>query len=150
VLAQIAGIPARYVGHVVPTDFTDPKCGTGHGVCELYVEGTWMYLDIRGKYFLTGDGRLASAWDLLQDPSICDRQSPQVRAERWKYATSSFSKSKEFFADDCVSLMVNYSAWQWGEYDYSWIWATDEIWQKARQAALKHGNKGNPPSGGKA
>jgi transglutaminase-like putative cysteine protease len=41
-LCQVAGLPARYVGHPIG----------GHGVTEVYVNGRWSYYDIRGKFFV--------------------------------------------------------------------------------------------------
>jgi len=65
-LAQIAGLPARYVGHI-----------TGdHGCAEIKIDGAWAYFDIRGHTYETPDGRIASIWDLKQDPALIERAKP--------------------------------------------------------------------------
>ena len=79
-VAQIAGIPSRYVGHMTPLDYDDPTSASGHGVCEFHIDGAWAYFDVRGRYFEKADGRLACAWDLIRDPGLVDRQSETVRA----------------------------------------------------------------------
>ena len=71
VLCQIAGLPARYVGHHIG----------GHGVVEVYVDGHWGYHDIRGKFFFKPDGALAGTWDIWRDPSIIRRQPEWVTRE---------------------------------------------------------------------
>lgn len=78
ILAQVAGMPSRYVGHMTPIDFDDPKSGTGHGVNELYIENHWAYFDIRGKFFLKPDGAFASTWELIRNPALIDAQSPET------------------------------------------------------------------------
>lgn len=80
VMCQIAGIPSRYVGHFGA--FKNDREITwmpGHGVAEVFVEGAWAYVDIRGKYFLWPDGRLASHGDLVRNPDLYVRQSEEVK-----------------------------------------------------------------------
>lgn len=71
VLAQVAGLPARYVGHHIG----------GHGVTELHVDGHWSYYDIRGRFFLKDNGQMASTWELWRDPGIIRRQPEWARRE---------------------------------------------------------------------
>jgi len=70
-LCQVAGIPARYVGHHVG----------GHGVSEAYVDGAWAYFDNRGKYFEKRDGSLASTWEVWQNTSLIRSQPKSVQAD---------------------------------------------------------------------
>lgn len=65
VLAQVAGLPSRiYSSHI-----------TGHMMNEVYVDGKWWWIDVMfGFYYFLDDGTPASAWDLLCDPGLFDRQ----------------------------------------------------------------------------
>lgn len=64
-LAQIAGLPARiYSAHI-----------TGHMMNEVLVDGRWWWVDVMfGIYCFRDDDTPASAWDLLQDPTLFNRQ----------------------------------------------------------------------------
>ena len=113
-LCQVAGIPARYVGHHI----------MGHGVNEAFVDGAWAYVDIRGKYFEKSDGTLASAWDLVRDPSIIDRQSDAVKADvRPGY---DWDGTRCYFSRVEITSIVNYFVWESAEYNYDWVWNTPE------------------------
>ncbi len=113
-LCQVAGIPARYVGHHIG----------GHGVNEALVDGAWAYVDIRGKYFEKADGTLASAWDLRRDPSIIDRQSEAVKADVRPGYT--WDGTRGYFSRVEITSIVNYFVWESGDYDYGWVWNTPE------------------------
>jgi transglutaminase-like putative cysteine protease len=71
ILSQVAGLPARYVGHHI----------AGHGVTEVYVDGHWSYFDTRGRFYRKPDGELASTWEVWQDRGIIRRQPEYVRRE---------------------------------------------------------------------
>ncbi len=64
-LAQVAGLPSRiYSAHI-----------TGHMMNEVCVDGRWWWIDVMfGVYFFKPDGSPASAWDLLRDRTLIDRQ----------------------------------------------------------------------------
>lgn len=72
VLCQITGLPARFVGHHI----------SGHATVEVLIDGKWWWMDVqKGMYCLNADGSPASAWQILQDPTIFERQSLQVWSE---------------------------------------------------------------------
>ncbi|HUV38392.1 MAG TPA: transglutaminase-like domain-containing protein [Planctomycetota bacterium] len=122
-LCQVAGIPARYVGHVVG----------GHGVMEAFVEGSWVYFDNRGKYFVKHDGTLASTWDLVRNPGIIDRQPPAVTAELRK--GYDYSGTRRYFSRVEVTCLSNYFIRDRSRYSYGWIWNTPEL--RARVAEVR-------------
>ncbi len=114
-LCQVAGIPARYVGHHVG----------GHGVSEAFVEGAWAYFDNRGKYFLKPDGSLASTWEIWNDLSLIDAQSVSVRADIRPGVT--YEPTRVYFSRVEVTSIMNYCVWENARYDYSWVWNTPEL-----------------------
>jgi len=131
ILAQIAGLPARYVGHMTLIDYDDPRSGTGHGVNEIYVEGGWAYADIRGRYFLKEDGSFASAWDLLRDPGLYDRQSDEVLAHR--LAGFDHEGARAYYHATSVTIVANYYAADHPDYDYSWVYPSSSLAREARE-----------------
>lgn len=135
ILAQIAGLPSRYVGHMTPIDYDDVRSGTGHGVNEIYVEGRWAYFDIRGRYFEKADGSLASAWDLLQDPGLIDRQPPEVLAHRSRHADHSVAA--RYYQKSAVTIIANYLARDHGRYDYAWVYPSESLAREAREAGRR-------------
>jgi hypothetical protein len=133
VLSQIAGIPSRYIGHMIPIlDYDDPRQNTGHGVNELFIDGSWAYVDTSGKFYLKANGQLASAQDLIDDPGLIDRQPEAVL--RHLRAGQNQSNTRRYFSATTVHIVVNYLVNDAARYDFSWIWATDEVWQKGRAA----------------
>ncbi|HUW56287.1 MAG TPA: transglutaminase-like domain-containing protein [Planctomycetota bacterium] len=121
VLCQVAGIPARYVGHSVG----------GHGVSEARVEGGWAYFDNRGKYFVKDDGTLASAWDLIQDPGLIDRQTPEVQADiREGY---DYEGTRRYFSPVEITCVTNYFVWERERYGFAWIWNTPELRERVAE-----------------
>lgn len=71
ILCQIAGLPSRVVGvHIA-----------GHMMNEVYVDGKWGWCDTMvGIRAYLPNGKMASWWELMQDPTIIDRQTKEV----WK------------------------------------------------------------------
>ena len=131
IMAQIAGLPSRYVGHMIPIlDYDDLKQGTGHGVNEIYLEGHWAYFDTSGKYYLKTDGTFASTWDLIQDPALIDRQAPEVLRHLRKDQDQ--SNTHKYFSPTTVHIVVNYLAQDHQHYDYGWVWASEEALRRAR------------------
>jgi len=132
ILAQIAGIPSRHVGHMTMIDYDDPQSGTGHGVNELYVDGRWAYFDIRGRYFLKADGTFASAWDLLQDPGLVETQNEEVLSHR--FSKMSHDQVRRYYEPPSVTIIANYLAADHAKYDYSWVYPSGVRIHEARQA----------------
>lgn len=71
-LANVAGLPARiYSAHI-----------TGHMMNEVYVAGHWWWVDVmKGIYAFRDDGAPASAWDLLRDSTLLERQTRATWAD---------------------------------------------------------------------
>jgi len=131
ILSQIAGIPSRYIGHMTLINYDDPRSGTGHGVCELYVDGAWAYFDIRGRYYLKSDGKIASTWDLIQDPSLVEKQSEEVRGHM--FSKMGHGHVGKFYDPSSVHVVVNYLASDHPRYDYSWVYPSDVLIREARE-----------------
>lgn len=124
VLCQMAGIPARLVGAHI----------TGHMMAEAHVDGGWAWCDpMKGLRLYRNDGRLASTWDLVQDPGLADRQTAAI----WKDcrpvgapedpAFSDLHKSHvQAYTRDCcfhpreTVVIGNYFVWDHTKYDYPW------------------------------
>jgi len=133
VMAQIAGIPSRYVGHMTPLDHDSPSTGTGHGVCELHVDGAWAYFDVRGRCFEKANGSLASAWGVISAPGLLDRQSEAIKAHM--DFRSSTEGAKSLYAPGVAHIIVNYLAADHANYDYSWSYPSKSLWLEAREKA---------------
>jgi hypothetical protein len=128
ILCQVAGLPARYVGHHIG----------GHGVTEIYVDGHWSYHDIRGRFFLKEDGQLASTWEVWQDREIMRRQPEWVQRELHpRYVVPQLEGcepvrdpylvpySNYFHPKECTGV-VNYFVADHGKFDYSRDWPMSE------------------------
>jgi len=135
VMAQIAGLPSRYVGHMTPLDFDNPATGSGHGVCEIRVDGAWAYFDVRGRCFEKADGSLASAWDVVTDPDLLDRQSDAIKAHM--DPRGSLERAKHLYAPGAAHIIVNYLAADHAKYDYSWSYPSKSLWLEAREGARR-------------
>jgi len=135
VMSQIAGIPSRYIGHMTPVDYDNPRSGTGHGVCELYVSGAWAYFDIRGRFFEKPDGRLATAWDLVSDPSLVET-SPVGLRRHWD-ARSTVEGAMKLYAPGTAHIVVNYMVADHATCDYSWVYPSKSLWHEAREKARR-------------
>ncbi|MFC1582139.1 transglutaminase family protein [Planctomycetota bacterium] len=115
-LCQICGLPGRFVGHPMG----------GHGVTEIHVEGGWAYVDDRGKYFEKADGTLASTWDIMQDPSIIDKQPAHVRKDLAR--TKGLKSTREkFFHPNEITTVANYNIDNCAHYSYEWVWNTPAV-----------------------
>lgn len=137
-LAQIAGIPSRYVGHMAPIwTYDAPKggTGTGHGVCELHIDGRWAYFDIRGQYFVKPDGKLAGAWDLIRDPSLVENQAPEVRAHCIN--PNELNATRRYLQKGSAHIVVNYLAKDHARYSYAWVWDDPDLSRRARDAGKR-------------
>ena len=111
-LCEVAGIPGRIVYHVIG----------GHVTAEVFV-GTWAYVDPRmGVYFRRADGSFASAWDLMNDPSIMDQQNDAVKRDVSYQSTwrERVSRCQDFFFHPSeVNGFVNYRLADAPFYDYT-------------------------------
>ena len=115
-LCQAAGLPARYIGHHIG----------GHGVTEVYVDGHWGYHDVRGKFFLRKNGRMASTWEIWQDPGIIRRQPEWVTREvhpRYWYQGDPYAMTEMayFHPQECTGV-VNYFIADHRKFDYARDW----------------------------
>ncbi len=134
VLAQVAGLPARYVGHHIG----------GHGVTEVYIDGGWAYYDIRGKFFFGGNGKLASTWEIWQDPGIIRRQpdwvTREVHPRYWPQGDPYLSTEKSFFNPKECAGITNYFVWDVDKYDFSHP-PEHEDWLEMTTPARKRRNR---------
>lgn len=115
ILCQVAGLPARYIGHHIG----------GHGVTEVYIDGRWSYFDTRGRFFFKPDGRLASTWEVWREPSLIRSQSEWVRREiHPRFATGDAYRMTEcnyFHPKECTGV-VNYFVADHERFDYGRDW----------------------------
>ncbi|MBI5000337.1 MAG: transglutaminase domain-containing protein [Euryarchaeota archaeon] len=121
ILAQIAGMPARLVFL-----FDQSRRNWGHGVTEIYLRTPhhpgWAVFDATSNVcYPLPEGGFASAWDLRTRPEIADGHPDH---DNKPYVASAFY--------ECAAV-VNYFAWEWKRYDYSWNSINDyyrRIWEK--------------------
>jgi len=137
ILCQVAGLPARYVGHHIG----------GHGVTEIYIDGHWSYCDVRGRFFFLNPeddavqrgepGRLASTWEVWQDTSLIRRQPAWVVREiHPRYAQGDPYEKTEgsyFHPKECTGV-VNYFVADHDTFDYGRDWPmSDEDGRRVRE-----------------
>lgn len=120
-LCQVAGLPARYVGHHIG----------GHGVTEIYVDGHWSYCDVQqGRFFLKKSGQLASTWEIWQEPAIIRQQSDWVRREvhprRYAEGDPYLVTERTFFHPKECTGIVNYFVADRDRFDYGRDWPMSE------------------------
>ena len=113
-LCQVAGLPARYIGHHIG----------GHGVTEVYVDGHWGYHDVRGKFFLKKNGQMASTWEIWQHPKIIRRQPAWVTREihpRYWYQGDPYATTEMcyFHPKECTGV-VNYPIANHKKFEMFW------------------------------
>ena len=123
-LCQMADLPARFVGHHI----------SGHATVEVFVEGRWWWMDPqKGIYVVDGDDRPMSAWEILQDPTIFERQPLAMWEECRPLGPISTDgrdeRQRAFFMAKCrdcyfhprEALCVgNYYVWEHTRYTYPW------------------------------
>ncbi|MFB3893840.1 MAG: transglutaminase family protein [Phycisphaerae bacterium] len=140
VLCQIAGVPARYVGHFGQY-LPSLEYFAGHGVVEAFVEGKWMYIDMEGgKFFIKPDGTFADAWELKNDLSLLDAQPKWVTREIKK--GYSVETTRLYLSPRSITVVNNYSVNDFARYNYPWRWYTPALARKfaatARRLSSKH------------
>ncbi len=119
-LCEIAGIPARIIMHDIG----------GHITEEAYMDGHWGYIDPRfGIYFLRPDGKIASLWELMNEPRLADDQPEGVKAEvagvyTWEQRADACRR--KFFAPQEVNGFEYYSLADKDKYHYGTL-TEDEV-----------------------
>ena len=117
-LCEIAEIPARIIMHDIG----------GHITAEAYMDGHWGYIDPRfGIYFLRPDGKIASLWELMNDPSPAADQLEAVKAEvagNYTWEQRADSCRRKFFSPMEVNGFEYYSLADADKYHYGTL--TDE------------------------
>jgi len=124
-LCQIAGLPARvFSSHI-----------SGHMMAEVYAGGEWGWVDpMKGMVAVLDDGRPASAWELLQDPRLFERQpksfwddvrivgSPYGDGERGaRNLASQMARNRDcYFHPREAAAIGNYFVWEHHRYAYPW------------------------------
>jgi hypothetical protein len=126
-LCQVAGLRARVMcAHI-----------SGHMMTEVEVDGRWWWVDpMQGCYCLKDDGSYASAWDLMQDPTLFERQSraqiADVRptgpfgeeCEEARELNVAFRMMKNrdcyFHPKEAVAI-GNYYVWEMHRYTFPWF-----------------------------
>ena len=135
-LAQVAGLPARYVGHL----------SSDHGCGEIKIDGQWAYFDIRGHYYFKDDGRIASIWDLKCDPGLIERQDPEAAKDIIPGRTVAMTRTQTHPRGITAIAPYRFGDYSW--IDYGWTFNTRELQAKLAEhlkpwhAVLKelHGN----------
>lgn len=114
-LCEVNGIPGRIIMHDLG----------GHIVSEIYVEGSWAYIDPRcGLYFLKSDGNFASLLDLCRDASIIGNQPDAVKADvsdQWTWSFRAWKVENMYCNKNEVNGFQNYSLADSGAYDFSQV-----------------------------
>jgi hypothetical protein len=141
-LCQVAGLPARtFSAHI-----------TGHMMGEVYTDGKWGWVDPRyGMAPVTDRDEPASAWDLLQDPKLLERQPRSF----WKdvLPADQFGRPGRHPLNlayrmalwrDCMfhpreaTSLGNYFAWEQNRYTYPWSGDHDTPEQIRRRKQVIH------------
>jgi len=138
-LCQIAGLPARFVGHHI----------SGHATVEVCVEGKWWWMDPqKGLYVVDGSDAPMSARDILQDQTIFERQPLSMWDECRPLGPISKDGTDEtqraYFMAKCrdcyfnkheAVCVGNYYVWEFGRYTYPWrnVAAAAERLKRARR-----------------
>jgi hypothetical protein len=114
-LAQIAGLPARYVGHI----------SADHGCAEIRIDGRWSYFDIRGHHYNADDGHVASIWELKCHPGLIERQDPQAAADILPGRTRAMTRTQTHPRAITVIAPYRFADYTWA--DYAWTHNTADL-----------------------
>ena len=129
ILWQIAGYPSRFIGHHIG----------GHATTEVYLDGKWCYMDVRGKYFFQPDGSLASAWEIIQNPLLITSQKPEVYLDM--APGYNIDESLTYFNPREVTGINNYFVSDMSKYDYTWMidgdWAEKSGYARVQDDYMK-------------
>jgi len=124
-LCQIAGLPARvHSAHL-----------SGHMMAEVMTDGKWGWVDpMKGIAPVNVRGEPASAWELLRDPRLFERQPRSVwddlrppsppfgsteRDARNLSHTMARNRDCYFHPKEAMAL-GNYFVWDHAKYNYNW------------------------------
>jgi len=126
-LCQVAGLRARLMcAHI-----------SGHMMAEAEVDGRWWWIDpMQGCYCYRDDGGPASTWDLVQDPTLFERQPAASVADvrptgpfpadcdEARSANIAHRQAKNrfcyFHPKEAVAI-GNYFAWEREKYSFPWF-----------------------------
>ncbi len=114
-LCEVADIPARIIMHDIG----------GHITAEAYVDGHWGYCDPRfGIYFLKKDGRMASLWELMQNPLLTCNQPETVKQDVggiYTWEERAKRCREKFFAPQEINGFQYYSLADASKYSYGTV-----------------------------
>jgi hypothetical protein len=134
-------------------------------MAEVEVDGQWWWVDaMKGWYCFTDDGRYASTWDLIQDPTLFERQTKAMKAdirppgpfkESGKAAEKAnvdwtFFKNRYCYFHPKEAVCIgNYYAWEMAKYSFPWFkeGADPDRLFKARVAEAKNRRELGWPDG---
>jgi len=124
-LCQIAGLPARlHCSHI-----------SGHMMNEVCTDGKWGWIDpMKGIAPVNDRDEPASAWELLQDPKIFERQPKEVWADcrppsaifgsderDIRNVTYQMVRNRDCYFHPREAMAVgNYFAWEMDRYTFPW------------------------------
>jgi hypothetical protein len=142
-LCQIAGLPARlHCTHI-----------SGHMMNEVYTDGKWGWIDpMKGIAAVNDRDEPASAWELLGDPKLFERQPKEV----WddcrppgcifgsddrdvRNVTYQMIRSRDcYFHPREAMALGNYFVWEMGRYTFPWRIEPDDPdgSERAKHAAM--------------
>ena len=119
-----------------------PPAAFGKRLPEVYVEEKWAYLDPRcGIYFQRPDGRLASTWELWNNPQWTCDQPPEVKADvspRWTWEERARICRERYFHPREVNGLQNYSLADAHRYGYAWLTHADLARNGMNRAARRY------------
>ncbi|HUW85108.1 MAG TPA: hypothetical protein VMZ31_20185 [Phycisphaerae bacterium] len=124
-LCQIAGLPARlHCSHI-----------SGHMMTEVQTHGKWGWIDpMKGMAPINDRDEPASAWELLQDPALFERQPREMWQDcRPPHVTlgteqrdprniaREMARGRDcYFHPREAMALGNYFVWEHGRYTYPW------------------------------
>jgi len=124
-LCQIAGLPARlHCAHI-----------SGHMMNEVYIDGKWAWLDpMKGIAPVNDRDEPASAWELLRDPKLFERQPKEVWDDVRPPAATFGADHRDarnvnyqmlrnrdcYFNPREAMALGNYFVWEMGRYTFPW------------------------------
>lgn len=124
-LCQIAGLPARvHCAHI-----------SGHMMSEVLIDEKWAWIDsMKGMAPVTDDDEPAGAWELLQDPTLFERQPKSywddVRPPSITFGTEqrdprnlaqAMARNRDcYFHPKEAMALGNYFVWDHDKYTYPW------------------------------
>ena len=124
-LCQIAGLPARlHCSHI-----------SGHMMTEVQTDGQWGWIDpMKGMAPINDRDEPASAWDLLQDPTLFERQPREMWQDCRPPHVSFGAEQRDprniaremargrdcYFHPREAMALGNYFVWDHAKYTYPW------------------------------